>query len=83
MESIVDRYRRLPEAKHIPDEIWEMDKIYSLIQDYEERIMLLHLEMSQKLPALMKILHADWNDDDLKKAGLFPMKSVSLKKKAK
>jgi len=68
--SVIRRYKELPEAKAIPEILWNVQKILDLITEYETQINMLKIELNTLLPEMMSTLKADWSDEELIHVGL-------------
>jgi hypothetical protein len=68
--NLIERYKRLPEAKRVPDAVWEVQRILDLITEYEGQTACLKAELNIAAPKMMSILSADWTEGELIGAGL-------------
>lgn len=69
--NLIDKYKKLPDAHRIPDEVWSTQKLLDEIAEIDRR----HAELIHELtwvaaPAMMAVLRRDWTETELKEAGL-------------
>lgn len=70
MKTCRDRYAELPEAKAVPDSVWECDRIIAHIHALEDAIRLETIALHSAHRKMVADLREHWSDDEIRKVGL-------------
>ncbi len=67
--NAVERFKTLPEAHAIPDEIWTLVKLEDHLEKLTRQIKLCRMAVSTASHDARIVLAQDWSDVELQKAG--------------
>uniref|UniRef100_A0A6H1Z9M3 Uncharacterized protein n=1 Tax=viral metagenome TaxID=1070528 RepID=A0A6H1Z9M3_9ZZZZ len=68
--NLIQKYKTLPQAKAIPDILWDAQNMLDRIKILQEEIKSIREKFCWNIePKVMAILRQNWNDDELDRAG--------------
>ncbi len=70
MRTIIDCYKELPEAKNIPDSVWECYKIRQYIDELNKQSLKALQDLYVASDKMLNDLKKDWTEEEIDKTGM-------------